>query len=120
MSVPLPEPDEDLGGLAVEQAHRGDIDAAKKTASRITNPKDQRFAWMGILYAQFYGLKDLRATKETVLSLPNSDFWKGSWVHDLVSLTARSGDIEGAKTFVNRLPDGPRGLFLSLIASAQV
>jgi len=120
MSVPLPDSDEYLGGLAVEQAHRGDIDAAKHTASRITNPKDQRFAWMGILYAQFYGLKDLRATKETVLSLPDSTLWMGSWVHDLVASTARAGDIEGAKKFVKRLTgEAPRGHLLALIAAAQ-
>ena len=120
MTTPVPQSDKDLYHLALQQVHNGDINAARNTAAQITDPAHQRSTWMGILYAQFYELKDLLGTKETVLSLSDTNLWKGTWVYDLVLFTAKSGDIGGAKTFVNRLQDGPRGMFLSLIASAQV
>ncbi len=109
-----------LKDLAIGQAGMGDIEAAKQAASRITDGILQRWAWTQILYAQFYQLRDLRGDKETILSLSDSRLWVGSWVHDLVLDTAQSGEIDGALTIVNRLPeDSPRGHFLTLIASVQ-
>ena len=58
--------------------------------------------------------------KETVLSLTDSRLWTGSWVHDLVLRTAKSGDIDGARKFIRILPkDSPRGHYAMLIASVQ-
>jgi len=94
MTIPAPQSDKDLYHLALQQVHNGDINAARNTAAQITDAAHQRATWMGILYAQFYELKDLLGTKETVLSLSDTNLWKGSWVHDLVSSTAKSGDIE--------------------------
>jgi hypothetical protein len=109
-----------LKDLAISQTETGDIEAAKQTASRITDGPLQRSAWMQILYAQFYQLHDLKGVKETIISLPNNDLWIGSWVHDLVLNTAKSGDIDFALTIVNKLPEStPRGRFLLLIASVQ-
>jgi len=75
---------------------------------------------MGILYKQFNELNDLQGVKETVLSLTDSRLWDGSWVHDLVLRTAKSGDIDGARKFVRILPkDSPRGHYATLIALVQ-
>ena len=115
-----PFSDVDLKDLAISQTETGDIEAAKQTASRITDGTLQRGAWMQILYAQFYQLQDLKGVKETIISLPNNDLWIGSWVHDLILNTAKSGDIDFALTIVNKLPEStPRGHFLLLIASVQ-
>lgn len=89
--------------LTIGQVGTGDTEAAKQTAALITDE-----------------LQDLRAVKETVLSLSGNNLWIGSWVHDLVLNTAKSGDIDGALTYVSRMPeDSPRGHFLSLIAAVQ-
>lgn len=120
MSNPPRQSDQTLKDLAIEQTRAGDIETAKVTASQITNHECQRQACMTILYQQFYELNDLRGVKETVLSLSDSRLWMGSWVHDLVLRTARSGDFDGAKTFIDRLGEpSPRGHLLSLVVSAQ-
>jgi hypothetical protein len=69
-----PLPDVALKDLAIGQAGMGDIEAAKETASRITDGILQRWAWTRILNAQFYQLQDLRGAKETILSLSDSRF----------------------------------------------
>ena len=109
-----------LKDLTISQVESGDIETAKQTASKITDSTLGREAWLKILYTLCDKFQDLKAVKETILSLPSSDLWIGSWVHDLILFTARSGDIEGALTFVNKLPwSAPRGHFLFLIASVQ-
>ena len=119
MSTLFPQSDVALKDLVVEQTRAGNMEAARQTASRITDPMLQRQAWLQILYTQRNNL-GLQSVKETILSLPDSDLWLGSWVHDLVLDMARSGDIDGAKAIVNKLPeDSPRGNFLSLIATVQ-
>lgn len=85
----------------------GRIEAAKETASQITDPHFQRWAWMGILYAQFFTSmgqelktkdtpEDLRAVKDTLDLLPDDSLWYGSWVPELLHILVRKGDSAGA------------------------
>jgi hypothetical protein len=120
MADSIPQSDEALTDLVAQQVNAGNIEAAKVTASQINSYEYRRQAWLTILYNQFNELNDLRGVKETILSLPDSNLWLGSWVHDLILFTARSGDIDGAKSLVQRLPEeSPRGHFLMLIVNAQ-
>ncbi len=106
MSALFPQSDVALKDLVVEQTRAGNMEAARQTASRIIDSMLQRQAWLQILYTQRNNL-GLQSVKETILSLPDSDLWLGSWVHDLVLDTARSRDIDGAKAIVNKLPEDP-------------
>ena len=103
MAALLPHSDVTLKDLVVEQTRAGRLDDAKRTAARISDPMVQRQAWLQILHTQRDRLHDLAGVKETILSLPDSELWLGSWVHDLVLDTARAGDIDGAKAIVDKM-----------------
>jgi hypothetical protein len=120
MSTSLPQSTEALVDLVIQQTQAGDIDAAKRTASQITDWNYLRRVWMSILYRQFFALNDLHGVKETVLSLTDHRLWMGVWVHDLVLRTAQSGDIDGARTFIKIMPkDSARGHLTLKIVSVQ-
>jgi hypothetical protein len=120
MSTSLPQSTEALVDLVIQQTQAGDIDAAKRTASQITDWNYLRRVWMSILYKQFFDLNDLQGVKETVLSLTDHRLWMGVWVHDLVLRTAESGDIDGARTFIKIMPkDSARGHLTLKIVSVQ-
>ena len=111
---------EELKALVIKQTQAGDIEAAKLTASRITDWNYLREAWMGILHTQFSVLNDHQGAKETVLSLTDHRLWMSTLVHDLVLRLAQLGDIEGAKTIIRIMPkDSPRGTLVTQIAFAQ-
>ena len=120
MPSPLPQSNEGLKKQVSQHVQSGNIADAKRIALQISEPMLQRQAWLEIFYALRDRFNDLQGIKEIILSLPSSEVWLGSWVHDFVLDTARLGDIAGAKAVVERIPqDHLRGNFYSLIASVQ-
>ena len=124
--------DESLGNLAIRQARNGQIEAARQTASQITDRSWQRRAWMGILYAQFFismdledvrvkeTLEELRAVKETLSIISDHSLWYGSWVLDLLHALVKAGDSVGAVEIAGRINNPVyRGLHYGDIAAWQ-
>src|SRR5262249_2370714 len=109
-----PSHDEALRDLAISQARSGQIEAARQTAFQITDRNLQRWAWLRILYAQFFTsgltgakttLEELRPVKETIALLSDHSFWLwyGSWVRDLLRALVNAGDSVGAIEIVGRI-----------------
>src|SRR5262245_18424178 len=110
-----PSHDEELRDLAISHARMRRIEAARETASQITDHQFQRSAWMGILYSQFFdstdlteakvrdSLGDLAAVKETLSLLSDASLWYGSWVPELLQTLVRAGDSAGAIEIASKI-----------------
>ena len=107
--------DEALRDLAIRQARSGQIEGARQTALQITDKKMQRWAWIRILYTQFFRLEaledvrskeareNLRAMKETLALLSDDSLWYGSYVTNLLPALVKAGDSVGAIEIVGRM-----------------
>jgi|SRR5215831_7401098 len=126
-----PSHDEALRDLAISQARNGQIKAARQTAFQITDRHLQRWAWLQILYAQFFTsgltgakttLEELRPIKETLALLSDHSLWLwfGSWIPELLRALVNAGDSVGAIEIVGRIREPfYRGLSYGDIAACQ-